>query len=254
MMNVRHTGMTTAPLTPDAESAVLRDWEPLALSIARRMARRFEGTVDREDLEQVARLALLQAARRFDPSRGQFSTFAFPTVAGEIQRYLRDRAPAVSFPRRWFALRSRLRRRAVELAGTAGREPTMSELAERLGMDEGEVARVLSLREFYRPASLDEPREGSEGAESECLADQIGGSDPLLEALELRLALRQAIDALPARLGEVLRLRYFEELSQAEAGRRLGISQMHVSRLEQQALTALRRELLEAAGATASPA
>jgi RNA polymerase sigma-B factor len=214
------------------------------------MARRFAGTVDREDLEQVARVGLLQAARRFDPSRGQFSTFAFPTVAGEIQRYLRDDAPVLTFPRRWYTLRSKLRRTAGELARSAGREPTIAELADRMGMDEEQVARVLGLRECYLPASLDELQEGSEGAERESLGDEIGRTDPLLEALELRVALRQAIDALPSRLGEVLRLRYFDELSQAETGRRLGVSQMHVSRLEQQALTALRRELLGAPEAT----
>src|SRR5437879_826563 len=127
-------------LDPIAEEALLRKWEPLVLRIARYMALRFEGNVESEDLEQVARLALLQAARRFDPERNcRFSTFAYSTIMGHIRHYLRDRAPAVRIPRRWVDLRPRLKRAAEELAQALGREPSVGELADRLGVSEEEV-------------------------------------------------------------------------------------------------------------------
>lgn len=104
------------------------------------------------------------------------------------------------------------------------------------------------MREFYRPTSLDESRKGSEGEETGPLAGQIGAEDPRLETLELRLALGQLLEALPARLCDLIQLRYFQGLSQREVGQQLGISQMHVSRLERRALARLRQDLRLALG------
>lgn len=234
-------------LDPAVEAALLQEWEPLALQIARRVTRRFEGIAEPEDMEQVARLGLLQAIRRFDARQDcRFSTFAFPTIVGELYRYLRDRAPVIRIPRRWFELRPRLKAAASALSSALGREPTVEELAQQLKVSEEEVAGALGVREFYRPLSLDVPREGADGEETGPLDMPIGVEDPQLEALELRLALQQLLQMLPERLRDLIRLRFFHGLSQQEVGRRLGISQMHVSRLERQALAKLRQELRRA--------
>ena len=110
-------------------------------------------------------------------------------------------------------------------------------------LSEEEITGALAVREFYRPTSLDASREGPGGEPSEPLGDQIGVEDPLLETLELRLALQQLLEALPVRLRDLIQLRYFQKMSQRQVGQRLGISQMHVSRLERHALALLRQDL-----------
>jgi RNA polymerase sigma-B factor len=241
-------------LDPAMEAALVREWEPRALRMARYIARRFQGTAEQDDLDQVARLGLLQAARRFDPRRNyRFSTYAYQTIAGYLLHYYRDHASALRIPRRWFDLRPRLMRLAAELAQALEREPTVPELAERLGVSENDVTDALGAQEFCRPVSLDAMRAGADGDEHEPLAGQIGVEDPVLETVELRIALRQLLSALPERLRELMQLRYFQGLSQQEAGRRLGISQMHVSRLELQALASLREDLRRAIAAEEAP-
>jgi RNA polymerase sigma-B factor len=223
-----------------AEEALLKRWEPLA----RYLARRFVGALEREDLEQVARLALLRAARRFDPTRGwQFSTFAAATILGDLRRYLRDRGPIIRCPRRWWELGPRLEQARERLAQGLGREPTIPELAARLAVSEEDVAGALGLKELCHPRPLDEPRLTCEGDEPDSLAATIGGADPRLEAVEQRVAVGQAMEALPARLREILQRRYFQGRSQQEVGRALGVSQMQISRLERRALAQLRDAL-----------
>jgi RNA polymerase sigma-B factor len=215
--------------------------------LVRHLAGRFAGLAEREDLEQVARLALWQAWRRFDPARGcRFSTFALPTVQGELLHYLRDQGPAVRIPRSWWDLRPRLKREADAFALEQGREPTVDELAVRLGVSEEDVTGALGVSDIHYAVSLDEPHGGPEGEETEPLTAKIGASDPRLEAVELRVMVRQSMERLPARLRDILERRYFGGLSQNEVGRQLGISQMHVSRLEHQALAQMRQELRQA--------
>jgi RNA polymerase sigma-B factor len=231
------------------EERLLREWEPTV----RRMAGRWANSAEREDLEQVARIALWQAARRFDPARGcSFSTFAFPTIRGALLRHLRDRAGAVRIPRRWWELRPHLQRQVDAAAQELGREPTIPELADRLGTTEEEIEGALGARDLSHPASLDEPRETQGHEDVEPLAATIGALDPHLEAVELRVVVRQAVARLPERLRKVIELRYFSGRSQKAVGRRLGISQVHVSRLEQWALARLRGELREAQEAAAT--
>jgi RNA polymerase sigma factor (sigma-70 family) len=220
---------------------LLRQWEPLA----RRLAHRFDWAADREDLEQAGearfgsakvfrrasaggrspgRLALLQAARRFDGTRGsQFSSFAVPTIVGELCRYVRDQALTVRIPRRWWDLRKRLKRAMEEMEQELGREPTAPELAERLGVDEEDVAGALGVHEFCHHHSLDEPAEDSEGETMGSLNGVIGAADPLMEAVEGRIAIRQAMAELPVRLRRILARRYFEGRSQREVGEDLGL-------------------------------
>jgi RNA polymerase sigma-B factor len=231
------------------EERLLREWEPTL----RCMAGRWANVAEREDLEQVARIALWQAARRFDPARGcSFGTFAFPTIRGALLRHLRDRAGAVRVPRHWWELRPHLQRQADAAAQELGREPTIPELADRLGTTEEEIEGALGARDLSHPASLDEPRETQGHEEVEPLAATIGALDPHLEAVELRVVVRQAVAQLSVRLREVIEQRYFSGRSQKAVGRRLGISQVHVSRLERWALARLRAELHEAQEAAAT--
>jgi RNA polymerase sigma-B factor len=219
--------------------ALLRQWEPLA----RRLAHRFDWAADREDLEQVARLALLQAARRFEPSRGYcFSSFAVPTIVGELCRYVRDHALTVRIPRRWWDLRIRLKRAVEEFEQELGREPTAPELADRLGVNEEDVAGALEAPEFCHPDSLDDVCQSADGESIGSLTGVIGAEDPRLEVVERTIAFRQAMAELPARMRRILTRRYFEGRTQWEVGRDLGLSQMQISRLERRALARLREE------------
>jgi RNA polymerase sigma-B factor len=223
-----------------AEETLLRQWEPLV----RRLAGRWGNAAEREDLEQVARIALWQAARRFDPARGHpFITYAFPTIQGALLQHLRDRVGTLRLPRHWWELWPRLQRQVDAAAQELGREPTAAELADRLGVSEEDVAGALGARDLCYPASLDEPREAQGGEETEPLAATIGAMDPHLETAELRIVVRQAVAQLPARLRAVIEQRYFSGKSQRAVGQRLGISQMHVSRLERWALARLRTAL-----------
>jgi RNA polymerase sigma-B factor len=238
-MTAEVTAKEKEPRDAANPEALLRQWEPLA----RRLAHRFEWAAEREDLEQVARLALLQAASRFDPTRGgSFSSFAVPTIVGELCRYVRDQALTVRIPRRWWDLRSRLKRAVEEMEQELGRGPTAAELAERLRVDEEDVAGALGVHECCHLASLDEPSEDSEGKAIGSLSGVIGTADPLMDAVERRIAMRQAMAGLPLRLRRILARRYFEGWSQREVGRDLGLSQMQISRLERQALAQLRDE------------
>lgn len=222
------------------EEALLKRWEPLA----RQVAGRFNRAAEREDLEQVARLALLQAVRTYDPGRGcQFSTFAARRILGAIQHYVRDRGASVRIPRRWWDLRPRLQQEAAAFAHLVGREPTVTELSERLGVCEEDVAGALEVHLLYRPLSLDDPCASPERPTAEPLAGSLGACDPHLEAIDQRLALQQAMAELPRRQREIVRLRFYQGLTQQEVAEQMGLSQMHVSRLERQALTRLRQAL-----------
>jgi len=232
--------MSVTTTIPSTEEAFMQQWEPLA----RHLARRYSGAAEREDLEQVARLALLRAKRRFDPERGvRFSTYAVPTILGELRRFLRDRGQPFHVPRRCWDLSMRLKKAADELRQNLGHEPTVAELAAALEVSQEEVAGALGVHDLFHLESLDESREDTEGEEADSLAVRIGTDDPGLEAVESRVAVRQAMQGLPRRLREIVRRRYFAGQSQRQIGRALGLSQMQISRLERRALEGLREEL-----------
>jgi RNA polymerase sigma-B factor len=146
----------------------------------------------------------------------------------------------VKIPRCWWALRPRLQREVERATQILGRNPTVGELAERLDVSEEDVVGTMGIRDLYYPLPLDDPQEWPDG-ERESPAERIGAADPLLESLELRLLVREAMQRLEPRLREILHRRYYRGQSQQEVGGGLGISQMHVSRLERQALAWLRR-------------
>ena len=214
----------------------------LAAYLARKFANRGEPL---EDLTQVAHIGLLKAVDRFDPARGiEFSTYATVTIVGEVKRHFRDKFWTVRVPRRLRELNSSLMKSVELLSQRLGRSPTIPEIAEETGVPFEEVVEALELGRAYNPASLDaELAEGDED-HGTSLMDYLGGEDPELVRLEDRHTLEDALQNLPERQHEILRLRYYEAMSQVDIARKLGISQMHVSRIQRDALKRL-RELIE---------
>jgi RNA polymerase sigma-B factor len=212
----------------------------LAEYLARRFANRGEPL---DDLVQVASLGLVKAVERFDPGRGlEFTTFATPTIVGELKRHFRDKGWAVRVPRRVQELHLRITRVIDDLALEIGRSPTVQEIAQRAGTTEDEVIEAIEAGSAYRSASLDAGR--SDDDESPGLLGQLGEIDPELARAERRAALGPLIGGLPEREQVMLYLRFYEGMTQSEIAKRLGISQMHVSRLLSRSLQQL-RELAE---------
>src|SRR4051795_1531600 len=211
------------------------------VGLAEYLARRFKNRGEPiEDLIQVALLGLLKAVERFDPSRGlEFSTFATPTIVGELKRHFRDKGWAVRVPRRVQELHLRMGTVVSSLSQDLGRSPTIGEIAERAGASEEEVLEAMEAGRAYRFASLDAPGAAGDD-ENQSLASQLGEDDPLLAGIEHRVALSPLIAELPRREQLILHLRFFEGLTQSEIASRLGISQMHVSRLLARSLAKLR--------------
>jgi RNA polymerase sigma-B factor len=213
--------------------------------IVRYLASRFDTrAVPQEDLVQVAYIGLISALDRFDPARGvSFITYAIPTILGEIKRYFRDQTWALKAPRRLRELGLTLRRVRLELEQELGRAPTIQEIAQAASVNEERLLQAMEVDRAYSPCSLDTQLTGPDGGEKGAVWDCVGADDPELAEVEQRRALRQAMACLERRQREIIRMRFYEELSQAEVARHLGISQMHVSRLERQALGHLKRML-----------
>jgi RNA polymerase sigma-B factor len=214
------------------------------LPLADHIARRFDGRGEpRDDLVQVARVGLVNAVIRFNVDAGSdFVSFAVPTIMGEVRRHFRDNSWSVKVPRRLKELHLRLGAATAELSQRLGRAPTASELAEELGMDRDEVVEGLVAGSSYNTLSIDSG--GNSGTEdAPAIADTLGDVDLGLDQIENREALRPLLAALPERERMVLLLRFFENLTQTQIAERVGISQMHVSRLLAKSLTRLRDQL-----------
>src|SRR3954469_10103635 len=210
------------------------------LGLAEYLARRFSNRGEPlDDLIQVASVGLLKAVDRFDPERGvEFSTYATHTVVGELKRHFRDKGWAVRAPRRMQELYLRLGKVIANLSQELGRSPTIPELAQEAQVTEEEVLEALEAGQAYRFASLDAPAPGED--EGDSMGAQMGEEDPGLIDAEHRATLSPLLSKLPAREQTILHLRFFEGLTQSEIAARLGISQMHVSRLLARSLAQLR--------------
>jgi RNA polymerase sigma-B factor len=225
---------------PRTREAIVRQFERLAYSIANRFARK---GLENDDVVQVALMGLVKAVDRFDPSTNyRFSTFATPTILGEIRRYFRDHSWNIHVPRGLQELASRVGRASRELTESLGRNPTPAELAARLEVTEEQVLEALALEEVNRPLSLDGEFESGDSDRSAMLEGSLGMEDARLSHTEHRVSVKQAMNRLSEGLREVIQLRYLGELSQREVARRLGLSQMQVSRLEKRALEQLRAQ------------
>ncbi|MDR6414402.1 RNA polymerase sigma-B factor [Pseudarthrobacter sulfonivorans] len=214
------------------------------LDLAEALAARFEARGrERADLNQVAYLGLVKAARGFDRSKGHsFPAYAAPTITGELKRYLRDRSWMVRPPRNIQDLRSQLFRAEPELAQALGRNPTVAEVAEHLGVGPDEVREAVNASSSLQPDSLDAvpPHSGALPA-----SEMLACSDTPLERLEELSCLREAMQELDAADRELLYRRYFCEETQVELGKRLGMTQMQVSRRLARVLVNLQRRLLD---------
>ncbi|WP_435833510.1 SigB/SigF/SigG family RNA polymerase sigma factor [Streptomyces cacaoi] len=212
---------------------------PLVEHLARRFRNRGEPL---DDLTQVATIGLIKSVDRFDPERGvEFSTYATPTVVGEIKRHFRDKGWAVRVPRRLQELRLSLTSATAELSQLHGRAPTVHELAQRLSISEEEVLEGLESANAYSTLSLDVPDTDDE---SPAAADTLGAEDDALEGVEYRESLKPLLEQLPPREKKILLLRFFGNMTQSQIAQEVGISQMHVSRLLARTLAQLRDRLL----------
>jgi RNA polymerase sigma-B factor len=223
----------------EARDVLVERMLPLVRRLARRYANRGESL---DDLEQVGSLGLIKAIDRFDIYRElKLSTFAVPTILGEIKRHFRDRVWSLRVPRDLQELNARLSKEVDRLTNRLGRSPTIEELAAASHTTAEHVLDAMQGAQAYSAVSLDEPTgEGRQAA-----ADLLGTEDEAFAQAERRELLRLGLDALPAREREILRLRFFGGLTQREIADRVGISQMHVSRLIRRSLDDMRDALDE---------
>jgi RNA polymerase sigma-B factor len=215
----------------------------LAQSIARRYS--WPGLTT-EDLLQIARIGLIHAVDRYDPNRGvSFATYATHTIIGEIKRFLRDHGWPVRVPRHLRELHLRVRAAYDSLTSSLERAPSATEIAQFLAITEERVLETLELIRTASPISLETPLLQADTTEPGRLGDYVSTSDGESVDFELRIAVRTSVDSLEAYQREIVWLRYFHGLTQAEVARRLCLSQMHISRLERRALARLRLLLAE---------
>ncbi|HLF41230.1 MAG TPA: SigB/SigF/SigG family RNA polymerase sigma factor [Acidimicrobiia bacterium] len=222
---------------------VLRDEIVSAqVGLAEYLARRFKNRGEPiEDLVQVALLGLLKAVERFDPTRGlEFSTFATPTIVGELKRHFRDKGWAVRVPRRVQELHLRMNSVVNALSQELGRSPTIPEIAHRADVTVDEVLEAMEAGRAYRFSSIDTGTNDEEERGPGPAAGQLGTDEPGMEEVEHRMLLSPLIASLPKREQMIIHLRFFRGMTQSEIATRLGISQMHVSRLLARSLAQLR--------------
>ncbi|MET8981460.1 SigB/SigF/SigG family RNA polymerase sigma factor [Streptomyces sp. NPDC004539] len=231
--------LSTLPEGPEHDELsdrLVTDW----LSMAHRLADRYRDRgEEREDLRQVAALGLCKAVHRYDPARGAFASYAVPTINGELRRHFRDHTWGVHVPRRVQELRNRVRRVRHDLADVPGHhEPSVEEVARAAGLSCEETREGLEALDSYQPLSLST----SSHTDAPPLEDRIGVEENGFDLAVDREAARPGLRALPERQRAVLYLRYFRGMTQSQIGRRMGISQAHVSRLIDRACTTVRAQ------------
>ena len=211
------------------------------LPLARRLARRYQRSEEPfDDLFQVACLGLVKAIDRFEVDRDvAFSSFAVPTMLGEIKRYFRDRTWSVRVPRDLQEFTLRVDRAVADLVLELHRQPTVQEISEKVGAGDEDVLEALQAAGAYKATSLESPQ-NSEGEAGDTLADTIGTEERGFALAEDRATIEHLARTLTPREREVLRLRIEEDLTQAEIGERIGVSQMQVSRIIRQSIGRLR--------------
>ena len=226
-----------------ARAQLVERFLPLARSLARRYER---GTEPLEDLVQVASVALVKAIDRYDPARGYaFSSFAVPTIAGELKRHFRDQTWMVRPPRGVQEVTLRVEGALARLTQQLDRSPTTSELAEAVGVSDEAILEAMQARSARGALSLHAPQ--GDPADAMSLQDTLGAEDPDIERAETRAELDRLMTEISPRAREMLRMRFEEDMTQAEIGAAIGISQMQVSRILRQTITRLREVAEEGA-------
>ncbi|MFD4575445.1 SigB/SigF/SigG family RNA polymerase sigma factor [Streptomyces sp. NPDC058417] len=237
---VRMAALPDGPERDALRDEIVTAWLPMAHRIASRFRERGESL---EDLKQVAALGLVKAVDRFDPERGAFESYAVPTVTGEIKRHFRDRMWALRVPRRVQELRNKVRLARRDLAQRPGApEPSVADIAAHTGLTEEEVGAGLEALDSFSTLSLD--AELPAGDDGYSLADTLGGPDASFDTVVDRESARESLRRLPERERAILYMRFFEDMTQSRIADRLGISQMHVSRLITRSCAQVRDEAL----------
>jgi RNA polymerase sigma-B factor len=229
--------------TEDERAGARDDLVRLHLPLVEHCARRFRNRGEPfEDLVQVGTIGLIKSVDRFDVDRGvEFSTYATPTIIGEIKRHFRDKGWAIRVPRRLQELRMQITTASADLTHSLGRAPTPSELAVRIGCTVDDVIEGIESGNAYSTLSLDAGDNSDDGSLS--LLDMMGFDDEGIEHVELRESIKPLLESLPAREKNILMLRFFKNLTQSQIAAEIGVSQMHVSRLLTRTLDRLREEL-----------
>jgi RNA polymerase sigma-B factor len=223
---------------PVDRDVIVERFLPLARQIAARYQRPEEPF---DDVFQVACFGLVKAVDRFDLERGvAFSSYAVPTITGEVKRHFRDRTWSVRVPRDLQELALRVDRVVAELTREHGRQPSIEQVADAVDVAAEEVLEAMQASSAYRASSLDSPRSSGDEEAGETLGDAVGVADDGFDRAETRALLHSLLNGLTPREREVIRLRFEEDLTQAEIGERIGVSQMQVSRVLRQAITRLR--------------
>jgi RNA polymerase sigma-B factor len=213
-----------------------------SMPLARRLALRFHsGREPLEDLVQVANLGLVKAVDRFDPARGhRFSSFAVPTIAGELRRHFRSNAWTLHVPRSVQEAFLRVREAGERIGQRSGRPPTVGQLCDATGLDAERILEALQARSAQELLSLDQPAgSGADGDETASLAELVGADDERLGCVEDRLTLAARLQLLPERERRIVELRFVHDLTQSEIAARMGCSQMQISRLLRRAVALL---------------
>lgn len=224
-----------------AREALVHLHLPLVEHCARRFRNRGEPF---EDLVQVGTIGLIKSVDRFDPERGvEFSTYATPTIIGEIKRYFRDKGWAIRVPRRLQELRMQIGSATGELTQSLGRSPTPRELAEHIGCTVEEIVEGIESSNAYSTLSLDASDDNDDGAPT--ILDALGVDDEGLAHVEIRESIKPLLDRLDPREKKILLLRFFKNMTQSQIAEEIGVSQMHVSRLLNRTLEQLRTSLEE---------
>lgn len=228
------SGEPTSTDAGDGRNGTVVAYQGLAYSLAARFSQRGE---ELDDLNQVAMIGLLKAVDRFDPDRGvALTTFATATILGELKRHLRDRSWSIRLPRRVHDLHLHVQQSIDELTQSLGRSPTLIEIADHVGVGVEDIVEALDAGGFRHSTSLDAPWPGSD----EGIGGRVGTGDQGLAEVEGRVSLSPLLDRLSERQRQILDLRFGSGCSQSEIARRIGVSQMQVSRLISRSLAQLR--------------
>jgi len=256
----RRSAILFAELTGNGASQARRDkirddLVRLHLPLVEHLTRRFLNRGEPyDDLLQVGTIGLIKSIDRFDTDRGvEFSTYATPTIVGEIKRYFRDKGWAIRVPRRLQELRISISTATADLTQTLGRSPTISEIASAVGVSDEEVIEGLDSANAYSTLSLDAASDSSDDSALSML-DTLGQDDLALEHVENRESLKPLLEALDPREKHILTLRFFRGMTQSQIATEIGISQMHVSRLLNKTLAHLRSRLGEEASVMSTQA
>lgn len=229
------------PQNEEVQEELVKQYTPLVKSLAGKYAK---NPFIHEDLVQVGMIGLLGAIRRYDASFGHsFEAFAVPTILGEIKRFIRDKTWSVHVPRRIKELGPKIRKIADELTLEKQKSPTITEIAHRMDVSEEEILETLELGQGYHALSADREVEADRDGGTVSLLDIIGEAEDGYEQIDIQLLLEKILPTLEEREQKIIKYIFFENMSQRETGKLLGMSQMHVSRIQRRALRKLRKVL-----------